>query len=538
MSNPINENKTEEKAPNENISRYEDMFEAMKEGFEALQNRMDRIERSSPRSVSKKNLLDDSYVMNDEIFKPNRRTSIYQNLFNHDDVVRTTPLPRVRVNRSESPNSQDSENSVKIPLPNVSNPTTMIVPQYTSTQPDYSHIKLHELKLYSALRFSDAINEYHHKYNIKLVVPTLIDQSARYVLQQIKGYPMSDPEFYALPNSEVLYMIQKAVRPKTKPEFVEALRHRIPVEFPPNYKPDTTNFRVLYDAYTKYRIMFSKKFDYMSYRNEKNVPECHDKDTGLIGLFLNGIDQFAYPRTTYTSRMSHDLKVTFKGPNGFENFLGAFYAILKKDLELHQQAKDLSISINLKTNDSLQISRSKIEPTPEKNVSPDLKKRPFIPYKSKNKLSALTGTRMSDENLMTYTEEEYYHTYDDEQTESYPHNELEENAPEGVNEVQDELFSLASDRPNACFALLFFNECKNQSKCKYDHSAAMLTKGHIFYSDLLNKSPYKPSFQPQNKKPQPSGIPRYSPKIQPRPQQKLQNVEEENTKEDFGKEEA
>jgi hypothetical protein len=235
--------------------------------------------------------------------------------------------------------------------------------------------------------------------------------------------------------------------------------------------------------------------------------------------------------------MSHDLKVTFKGPRGFDNFLEAFYAILQKDLELHQQAKDLSISINLKTNDSLQISRSKIESTPEKKVSPDLKKRPFIPYKSKNKLSALTGTRMSDENLITYTEEEYYDTYEDELPESYSQNEVEENAEEGVNEVQDELFALASDRPNACFALLFFNECKSQPKCRYDHSAATLT-GHIFYSDLLNKSHYKPTFQPQNKKPHPSGIPRYTPKIQSRPQQKHQNVEEENMKEDFTKAET
>jgi hypothetical protein len=440
----------------------------------------------------------------------------------------------VKAYRSNSPYSQNSnEEAPRIPLPNTSNPTKMIVPQYTSTQPDYSHIKLHELKLYPAMRFSDAINEYHNKYNIKLNVPTLVDQSARYVLQQLGNYPMSDAEFYNLSNQEILRMIQKAVRPKSKPEFVEALRHRIPVEYPPSYRPEPANFRVLYDVYTKYRIMFLKKFDYLRYDNEKYIPECHDKDTGLIGLFLNGIDQYAYPKTTYLSRMTHDLKVTFRGPTGFDNFLTAFYAILKKDLELHQQAKDLAISINLKANDSMQINRTKVEATPEKKFNSDPKKRPFIPYKTKNRLSALLGTSMSEDNFMSPQDAEKFGTYEEEKSDSdSQYQDVEDDTEEGINEVQDELYALATDRPNACFALLFFNECKNQSKCKYDHSAAVLTKGHIFYSDLLNKSPYKPSFQSQNKSPQPSGIPRYSPKIQPRPQQKLHNIEEEKDSKD------
>jgi hypothetical protein len=328
-------------------------------------------------------------------------------------------------------------------------------------------------------------------------------------------------------------MIQKAVRPKSQPEFVEALRKRIPVEYPPGYRPEPANFRVLYDAYTKYRIMFIKKFDYLRHRNEKNVPECHDKDTGLIGLYLNGIDQFSYPRTTYLSRISHDLRSGFKGTEGFDKFLTAFYAILQRDLGLHQQAKDLNISINLKLNDSTQSNRPKVESTPDKKPNSDPKKRPFIPFKAKNKFNALLE-EASEDNFENFDEEKFG-TYDDDPNYE-PQEEAENNAEENINDIQEELFAMSSDRPNACFALLFFNECKNQSKCKYDHSHAVLTKGHAFYLDLLNKSPYKYPSNSQNRGAQASGIPRYSPKIQSHPQPKLHNVEEVKMKEEMTKE--
>jgi hypothetical protein len=345
------------------------------------------------------------------------------------------------------------------------------------------------------------------------------------VLKQVNDYPMTDHEFLSLSGEVVMSMIQKAVRPKSKELFVEALRVRIPVRYPDNYRPDPMNFKILYQCCLVYRSNWLKNFDYMRYDNEKNVPECTDKVNGLIGLFLSGLDQYSYAMNTYQNRMDHPLKQTFKGVNGFDNFLAAFYHIMTEDFRNSETATALSSSINLKST----ISKEPFHDRPAK-VEPraDFKPRAFTSFQNKqkpgNRLSA-----MSAENY-EYNDDETvydYNPYDFQDESSQPDDVTvvsKNDNPVNGDKNTDQLHALTDDKPNCCFAKLFFNECPKLDKCNYDHSPEMLLKGLFYYANKLNHSAVKPrDFHiGSNPSPKQSSIPR----IQPRPPQKFHNISE------------
>jgi hypothetical protein len=200
--------------------------------------------------------------------------------------------------------------------------------------------------------------------------------------------------------------------------------------------------------------MFLKKLHYLANDNYQNLPECNDKELGLIGLFFNGIDQHSYPRSTYAIRMVGSIRSTFRGPSGFENFLDAFYAIVEEDVKKCQVAKDLSMSLNLKTPSQ---NHSKSENFTEKKAVTNTKSKPFIPFKKGNRLTAMSAEN-EEETVDDYNEYGDYDLLEDPLDD-------DKNQEEKVLDPLDELNAMSSDNPNACFALLFHKECKNKDKC-------------------------------------------------------------------------
>jgi hypothetical protein len=357
------------------------------------------------------------------------------------------------------------------------------LPAYTKITPDYSYIKLPYLRLDAAIEFTEQIRIYQAMHGIRLPVPTLVTGSARNLIMSDPDYYMTLQQYLALDHNDLLDRIQKLVRPKSKADFLIALRRRVPLLLPPGYKPDPANFRILYAAYLDYKTKWWTRYLYMSTDNKHNIPECHDKDGGLINLFLAGLDQIPYPRCKYRD-MSHDLKKLFKGPDGFELFLDNLYDEFKKDYDRSLTARELASSINLKVEDSM-YSPKEVTPIPKSN-SLHKDRKPFPTYR-------VTAIEQYDEIPV-----------DDE---SYFMKEMQEDCDQDeftladtpVNVVVDDtdvnlhaLMSGESEKPNCCFAMLFFNACTKKEKCNYKHDPETMLKGFHYYANKLRNSNVKP----------------------------------------------
>jgi hypothetical protein len=347
----------------------------------------------------------------------------------------------------------------------------------------------------AAIEFTEQIRIYQAMHGIRLPVPTLVTGSARNLIMSDPDYYMTLQQYLALDHSDLLDRIQKLVRPSSKADFLIALRRRVPLSLPPGYKPDPANFRILYAAYLDYKTKWWTRYLYMSTDNKHNIPECHDKDGGLINLFLAGLDQIPYPRCKYRD-MSHDLKKMFKGPDGFELFLDNLYDEFKKDYDRSLTARELASSINLKVEDNMYTPK---EVLPKSN-SFHKDRKALQTYR----ISALEQDEETQEEDEPVLGEEFHNDDLDEftLTES-PVNIQEEDADDNLHAMM----SGDNDKPNCCFAMLFFNACAKKEKCSYKHDPETMLKGFHYYANKLRNSNVKPkdyvigSFHASNNKP-------------------------------------
>jgi hypothetical protein len=359
------------------------------------------------------------------------------------------------------------------------------LPAYTKITPDYSHIKLPYLRLDAAIEFTEQIRIYQAMHGIRLPVPNLVTGSARNLIMSDPDYYMSLQEYLALDHTDLLDRIQKFVRPKSKADFLIALRRRVPLVLPPGYKPDPANFRILYAAYLDYKAKWWTRYLYMSTDNNHNIPECHDKDGGLINLFLAGLDQVPYPRSKYRD-MPHNLKKLFKGPEGFELFLDNLYDEFKKDYERSLTARELASSINLKVEDSMYTPK---EATPIPKSNSFQKDRKALPANRLSTFEQQDETQVEDESTVV---KELYD--DDIDFEEYQLTDSPVNIE--VSDIENEnlhaIMSGENEKPNCCFAMLFFNACAKKEKCNYKHDPDTMLKGFHYYANKLRNSNVKP----------------------------------------------
>lgn len=165
------------------------------------------------------------------------------------------------------------------------NATTLVM---QGIQPKFEHIRLSYLSIGKVFEFLDAINEYEIANKIKLKVPTLVDKSVRsLIIARTRG--LTESKFYALNNKQLFAYITVLVQPESKLDFKEKLERNVEFVLPPSYKPSATDYRPMYDALLIYRDRFRKVYEIMAVNNEDNVPQCKNKEGGLIKTFLDKI---------------------------------------------------------------------------------------------------------------------------------------------------------------------------------------------------------------------------------------------------------
>ena len=195
----------------------------------------------------------------------------------------------------------------------------------------------------SAIQFTSLVASYEREHGIELPVTTLIVGNARHRLKAHDSEINTEEDFLSMTNTRVLELLQEVVRPPSLASFLEALRVQIKLDLPENFTLEPFNFKMLYDAYLVYKEKWLIRYTYMSKDNEVNIPQCHDKDGGLIHLYLYGLNMYPYFIGLYR-RLPRDLIKTFHGEDGFAEFQYVYLEAMKKDFEKFLVAKDFEIS--------------------------------------------------------------------------------------------------------------------------------------------------------------------------------------------------
>jgi len=320
--------------------------------------------------------------------------------------------------------------------------------QMHSVQPKYDHIKLTYLSIGKVLQFFKAIDAYEISYRLKLPVPTLIEPDIRReILAQFPAY--NEQKFYRLSTSELLSMTQSMVQPLNKSEFAEKLDKYTVFEVPSSYHPTPTNFKPFYKALLLHRENYLKLYEFMSENNEKNIPDCKNKDKGLIKIFLNKIPH------EYGNRVFLQLDESqFKG-KGIYVFLRCFYTIVKKHYDQYLGSVTLNQSFGgtkFKTKESSYTSK--------------------VQGIESMELSAMLPVNDCSDT-------------DDERCLGVEADPCAENDKDIIHELAN-LQKETIKEPLVCFAKLLYGTCTKKD-CKYVHADQTVRKTRERYISMMQK---------------------------------------------------
>ncbi len=204
---------------------------------------------------------------------------------------------------------------------------------FQAAQPDFEHIKLNVLKVGAIFNFFEEIAEYQTAYGIKIHVPLRLHQSIRRKIMSKNG--ITSTELMQLSDDELYNKIRKFVLPDSKVEFSTSLGASVEFNIRASYKPTAEYFRPFYDALLEFRIVFIKTYELLATDNTENVPECRNKEGGIISIFVNKIPFL------YGTRVLQELNKK-KIEESVYTFLAEFYGVVEAHLECHVKARHLS----------------------------------------------------------------------------------------------------------------------------------------------------------------------------------------------------
>jgi hypothetical protein len=200
-------------------------------------------------------------------------------------------------------------------------------------QPSYAHIHLDNLMISEVFKFWTDINLYETMHGIELRASTLIaDEVRRSIMSKCD---IGETRFFRADQKFLRKIIQKAVRPTDKAMFARLLDKS--TNF---WKPneDTSSLTIetfprFYNRLLTYKQEFYQKFEFLAYRNKKNVPKLENKEGGIIRIFLNKL------QTDFAFRVFQQLsKSSF---TKLKEFISAFYEEADRLYRISIKAKEL-----------------------------------------------------------------------------------------------------------------------------------------------------------------------------------------------------
>lgn len=322
---------------------------------------------------------------------------------------------------------------------------------YIRTHPDYSHIKLKTLKPYAVLYFFKEAKAFEALYDIDIPVASLISNDIRDILISDHNR-ITSSEFYGLDEKKLYRLLQKQLRPSDPLSFYNDLNTNIKFKWTEGTSASPSNFKEFRQAIGLYRQEFVTMYEFLSYKNDSNVPGIHNREGGLVRLFVEKIP-FQYGKMV----MQKINKVSF---DSIDEFLDAFRKEVDKT---YQHSKAHVEFTNL-------FQYTKIHTTPTR-----------------------TPTRHSIHNINNidntndlYTTE--YHIEDVYSDEDQP----SKVAHEEVEQDTQELHAIGPIQSRGCLQLLVNGKCE-RIKCNYMHDATSMAKLHQEMTNRLNTSNFSPA---------------------------------------------
>ena len=342
------------------------------------------------------------------------------------------------------------------------------------TQPSYSHIQLKKIKLWYAVEFLRACEEFQDTTNTKIKnVGSLLSRSAQKDLIAKNYGELDSSSIGKLTLTRIGTYLQKACQPISQIQFQDFLNKYVDFELSKSYSPSILNYPQFRDALLELRESFMYFYSFMSGANEsRNVPEVSNRKGGLIRIFLDKI-HFEYGHNLFQ-------ELTIKTFDKLEDFMDKFYALVAMEMKTSEKARITMLHFSgvvtgRKLSDRVQVIESSDKITSEKLL------KKLAESDDSDGLSDSDGDEI-DQQIQ---------------------------AMSGVSPKKELLRKDSKSKPQAekekrgCPSMLFSKDgkCQRQSKgikCSYLHDRPSLEGAHEYYMKLLFNSQFKPNSQRVN----------------------------------------
>ena len=392
-------------------------------------------------------------------------------------------------------------------------------PAVMRMQPSFDHIFLERMNIKEFFEFLSALGKYRAKNNLDV---KLVHQLSERVCQELFAHnpTLTLEKFYARSNKKIVRMIKYHIRPQTTIEFQNILTYYVEFRYDSKYPPTPTQFRNFYTSLLIYKDDFMRYYDLIAEDNNAIIPQCTDKEGGLIRIFTDKI-LFEYGKRVVKSMRKNKF-------SNIHDFMIKFYEYVEKDFNNSRSAKGINEHFGGTEYRNKLTNRSNTTSVPFYRKSSS--EQPSSPQKNFNKAKSATPHRIhaisngkdydeddfhmmlsdsystdSDEDiLLPSSSNEEDHNNDESAVKDSSENHVEVTQDnesftqeEAMNMYNALLSNMAQDsktnaRPRGCFYKVFNMECKSGRDCKYSHEHADLVKTYTYYSNALANSKFKP----------------------------------------------
>jgi len=180
----------------------------------------------------------------------------------------------------------------------------------TQTPPDYTYITISNISFKNVNRFIKDANIYQLKYGISIPLAVLVADKVREHLVATSRGKISEAGFFRLRNRQIIKLLLRAIRPRSKMEFRTILNKSTNFELPGGYHPSASDFKPFYDAYLFYNKQFLHVYEICAHNNTRYIPPLNNKEGGLIKEFLDKIP-FGYGKKLYESFADHKFETIY-----------------------------------------------------------------------------------------------------------------------------------------------------------------------------------------------------------------------------------
>ena len=325
-------------------------------------------------------------------------------------------------------------------------------------QPTFDHIKLNTLAVWAVFDFFDKIVEYQTVHKLKLPVTSLVSKAVREELISRYAPELTLERFHKLTHTEICLLAQDVVKPQSELAFLKSLKDNATFpDLPPSYVPSVTNFMPFYRAILIYKTRFMRVYEFLASNNDNNVPPCHNKEGGIIKLFLEALPhEFGKRVWQHINRQRRDFKDRDKNYT-VNAFFRTFTELLQHALDIAESTRSVKELFGGTAYEA-------------RKGNPQMLHAIEVPDQAEHFLPD-DQTDYDTADVAMYDQYLQYAQQQQTPTSSYKPN--QKSAPIAKQDM-------------ACFEKVFHDKC-NKDNCKWSHETSVIRKARDNFETLLSK---------------------------------------------------